>query len=166
MTLPVSACSLLFLGCPRLQYVGGGSDASGSAYVLMLQVLEQLELSVRSLGQDRCAKRFHNLLDRHRLAGELILGRATQAIRLALWHFSYSLLHSPYEPKGTHANRLQICIPIRRISATQNLWLMFRLPAYLLVISKVVPKIWARTNSAILPVLLCDRCRRVSVEGL
>ena len=46
------------------------------SYVLMPQVLKQLELAVGTLRKDGCAKRLHNLLNRHRLAGELILCRA------------------------------------------------------------------------------------------
>ena len=53
----------------------------------------------------------------------------------------------PDETKGAHAYGLKICIPVATFSGsdgkTQRL-------VYLLVISKVVPKIWARTNSAML----------------
>jgi hypothetical protein len=46
------------------------------SYILMPQVFEQLQLSVCSLGQDRCAEGLHNLLDSDRLSCELIFGRA------------------------------------------------------------------------------------------
>ena len=45
-------------------------------YILMAQMLEELQLSVRALGQDGGAERLHNLLDGHGLVRELILGRA------------------------------------------------------------------------------------------
>jgi hypothetical protein len=40
------------------------------------QVLEQLQLTVCALGQDRRAEGLHNLLDRNRRGSELVLGRA------------------------------------------------------------------------------------------
>lgn len=46
--------------------------------VLVPQVLEQLQLSVCSLGQDRGAERLHDLLDGDILSSELIFGRAIQ----------------------------------------------------------------------------------------
>jgi len=48
------------------------------AYILVLEVLKQLELAVCSLGEDRGAEWFHDLFDSNGLAGQLILGRATQ----------------------------------------------------------------------------------------
>jgi len=45
-------------------------------HVLVLQVLEQLELSVCALRQNRCAERLHDLLDGNILVGELIAGGA------------------------------------------------------------------------------------------
>ena len=48
------------------------------SYVLMPQVFKQLELAVGTLRKDGSAKRLHNLLNRHRLASELILCRATR----------------------------------------------------------------------------------------
>ena len=56
----------------------------------------------------------------------------------------------PYEPKGSHAHRLQVRVS-KLLSACALCSIASRPAAYLLVISKVVPKIWARTNSAILP---------------
>jgi hypothetical protein len=42
----------------------------------MLQVLQQLQLAIRPLGQDGSAKWLHDLLDGDALAGELVLGGA------------------------------------------------------------------------------------------
>lgn len=42
----------------------------------MAQVLKEFQLSVRALRQDRSAEWFHDLLDSHSLAGELVLCRA------------------------------------------------------------------------------------------
>jgi hypothetical protein len=39
----------------------------------MPQVLQQLQLSVRPLAQNRCRERLHDLLDRDRRVGQLIL---------------------------------------------------------------------------------------------
>lgn len=48
----------------------------------MPQVLEQLQFAVGALRQDRSAERLHDLLDRHRLAGELVLGRTASPMSL------------------------------------------------------------------------------------
>lgn len=48
----------------------------GEAHILVSEVLQELQLSVCALGQDRSAEGLHDLLDGHGLAGELILGRA------------------------------------------------------------------------------------------
>ena len=55
----------------RQQTKGGGRTN-----ILVLQVLQQLQLSVRSLGKHRCAERLHDLLDGDILVGELVSGRA------------------------------------------------------------------------------------------
>ncbi len=44
----------------------------------MTQVLEELQFSVCALRQDGSAEGFHNLLDSHSLAGELVLCGAMQ----------------------------------------------------------------------------------------
>lgn len=49
----------------------------------MLEMLQQLQLTVSPLGQDRSAEGLHNLLDRNMLSCELILGRAGGAVRTA-----------------------------------------------------------------------------------
>jgi len=46
------------------------------SYVLVAQVLEQLQLTVCALGQDGCAEGLHDLLDCDGRGSELILGRA------------------------------------------------------------------------------------------
>jgi hypothetical protein len=50
-----------------------------NAHILVAQMLEQLQLAVGSLGQDRSAEGLHDLLDRHRLVCELVLRRAAAA---------------------------------------------------------------------------------------
>jgi hypothetical protein len=57
----------------RDEDVGKGDD------VLVAQVLEKLELTVRPLGEDWGGERLHDLLDRHRGARKLVLGRADKA---------------------------------------------------------------------------------------
>ena len=61
--------------------------------------------------------------------------------------------HLPHEAERAHANGLEIGIPNLQ-SATLAIHQDLVMSSFLthrLVISKVVPKIWARTNSAILP---------------
>lgn len=50
-------------------------NAGCCPYVLVSQVLEQLQLAVGALRKDRSAEWLHDLLDRHGLAGELVLRR-------------------------------------------------------------------------------------------
>lgn len=51
----------------------------------MSEMLEQLQLSVGTLGQDRGAEGLHDLLDRDRLAGQLVSRRAIgDTFRLAV----------------------------------------------------------------------------------
>jgi len=44
----------------------------------MAKVLEQLQLAVGTLRENRSAERFHDLLDRDRLASQLIARRAVE----------------------------------------------------------------------------------------
>lgn len=64
--------------------------------------------------------------------------------------------NSPYQTKGTHAHGLQIRVPDAGVSPKCSFGdprrACFCCRPYLLVISKVVPKIWARTNSAMVKV--------------
>lgn len=45
----------------------------GVPHILMSQMLEELQLTVGSLGQDRCAERLHNLFDGDGLPSKLVL---------------------------------------------------------------------------------------------
>lgn len=47
-------------------------------YILMAEMLEQLELPVGAFRKDGGAKGFHDLLDCHCLASELVFGRAVR----------------------------------------------------------------------------------------
>lgn len=51
--------------------MAGGAIWS-SAYILMAQMLKQLQLSVGSLGQYWSTEGLHYFLDRHGLAGQLV----------------------------------------------------------------------------------------------
>lgn len=62
--------------------------------IFMSEMLEKLQFTVSSLGEDRCAKGLHNLLDSHGLVCELVFRRANEA-------------------KGAHADWLQISVPAR-----------------------------------------------------
>ena len=68
---------LMTCGCSADRRI---SALSAAAYVLMLEVLQQLQLSVCSLRQDRRAEGFHDLLHRNRLSGELVLRRAVRTL--------------------------------------------------------------------------------------
>jgi hypothetical protein len=125
-------------------------------------MLEKLQLSVGSLRQDRRAEWLHDLLDRHGLAGQLVARRAIgEAFRLARVSLQRDIQNQniPDEPEGSHAHRLEVRIPKKQISAKESMAGQ-RARANRLVISKVVPKIWDRTNSAILK----DRKRRAGKE--
>jgi hypothetical protein len=135
---------------------------AGKTHVLVTEMLEQLQLSVGSLRQDRRAEWLHDLLDRHGLAGQLVARRATgEVFRLAGVSLQRDIQNQniPDEPEGSHAHRLEVRIPKKQISAKESMAGQ-RARANRLVISKVVPKIWDRTNSAILK----DRKRRAGKE--
>lgn len=51
---------------------------SQQTYVLMAKMLQQLELTVGSLGEDWSTERLHDLLDCNGLSGELVLCGAEQ----------------------------------------------------------------------------------------
>ena len=63
----------------------GGVRGRGT-HILMLEVLKQLEFSVCALRKHRRAEGLHDLLDGHRLSGELVLGRAVPGIRTLFLH--------------------------------------------------------------------------------
>lgn len=111
----------------------------------MTKSLQQLQLTVCSLGQDRCRKGFHNLLDCHVHSSQLIFGRAI------LKYMSISCLLTrdhlyqtrPKAPMPTGCKSTYLF----------NLVFLFFFPLnnhyYLVVTSKTVPKIDNFTNSAI-----------------
>jgi len=110
------------------------------------QVLQQLEFSVCALGQYGCTEGLHDLFHGDGLAGQLIPRRAVRSS--ASGRVSRSSGHIPHQtkapiPTGCKSVYLQhrqfLCVSPRHGPG-----------AYLLVISKVVPKIWARTNSAMM----------------
>ena len=152
--------SLRLMTCCLFSEVSIWPRKGGKAYVLVAQVLEQLQLTVCALGQDGRAEGLHNLLDCDRRSSELILGRAVPVVS-ACPFVSSPEFDSPYKPEGSHTHRLQIRVPVvpvspcsSRLLASSPSTLFSRARAkrlvypYLLVISKVVPKIWALTNSA------------------
>lgn len=135
----------------------------------MLQMLEQLQLPVSPLGEDRRAERLHDLLHCYRLAGELILGRAAAGISdishpLAPTHSVAKTDHT--RPKAPMPTGWRSVYLHNRTSQSPSVSSSHHQPlhavaepagcAYLLVISNVVPKICARTNSAILSVNVVD----------
>lgn len=52
----------------------------GRIYIFVLEMFEQLQLSISPLGQNWSAERLHDLFDGNSLAGELILGRARRIL--------------------------------------------------------------------------------------
>ena len=121
------------------------------AHILMFEVLQQLQLSVCSLRQHRRAEGFHDLLHRNRLSGELVLRRAVRIVCQIPLYPQYVAV-----PLTRRARRLP-CQPaasqcIYRAISQYVCLSSEECPgpvSHLLVISKVVPKICARTNSAI-----------------
>lgn len=131
----------------------------------MFQMLQQLQFTVCSLGQDWRAEGLHNLLHSDALVGEVVFGGAVhkykhQSAPCISHGRGERLIIIPDQAKSAHPNRLEI-----RVSAQKELAiavakrghskrrfnsLVEGYPAYLDVISKVVPKIWARTNSAMM----------------
>jgi len=86
----------------------------------MLQVLQKLQFAVCSLGQDRRAEGFHNLLHSDALVGEVIFGGAVHKPRINQHHAS-TLSGAPIaegkrnivpnQAKGAHSNRLKVRVP-------------------------------------------------------
>jgi hypothetical protein len=78
-----------------------------STYVLVLEMLEELQLAVCPLGEDRCAEWLHNLLHGNGLAGKLIFGRAivvspsVRAFSFPAFSVSYTHQTSPKAPIPT-----------------------------------------------------------------
>lgn len=93
-----------------------GLHGRTKTYILVSQVLEQLQLTVCALGEDRRAEGLHDLLDGHRLAGQLVLCGTAGRVSLGAameeaWrgHGAASLL--PDQPEGAHADGLKIRVP-------------------------------------------------------
>lgn len=107
--------------------------------ILVLQVFEKLQLSVGALGQDRSAKGLHDLLDGDILVGELVAGRAGSRAQRQGQRIGPE---GTMEGSGSYQTRPKAPMPTGCRSE------------YLEVISKVVPKICARTNSAMVEELL------------
>ena len=84
--------------------------ADARSYVLVLEMLQQLELTVCTLGEHWRAERLHNLLDRHCLPGELILRRTVPGQTNTFHHCPEAALCLPDEPEGSHTDRLQVGI--------------------------------------------------------
>lgn len=104
--------------------------------IFVLEMLEQLQLAVCPLGEHRRAERLHDLLDGDILAGELVLGRAVCHIITC---------QPPLCPSARSGGRVLLETYHTKPKAPMPTgWRS----EYLEVISKVVPKIWARTNSA------------------
>jgi hypothetical protein len=115
-------------------------------------MLQELKLTICSFRKHGRAEGFHDLLDGNSLAGELIFSRAVPLRQLTiLFNAASSRVQIPDEPECTHTDGLQVGVPDRR---SINHFRRKRLNvAHLLVISNVVPKIWALTNSAILTIV-------------
>lgn len=94
------------------------------AHVFVLEVLEQLELTVCALGEHRSAEGLHDLLDGDILAGKLISGGTVEGTLSQLLSVIEGSLGSegedgrkrnaPDEAKSSHANRLEIRVPANR----------------------------------------------------
>lgn len=131
----------------------------------MAEMLEQLQLPVGSLGQNGGTEGLHDFFNRHWLCSQLVFGRAvvlmallacTLGLGVVLCDTGYNI---PDQSEGTHSHRLQFRIPRNQVSTNIPLDAPAKAPivniaeqgiANRLVISKVVPKIWARTNSAMM----------------
>jgi hypothetical protein len=108
-------------------------------------MLEQLQFSVGTLREDGGAEGLHDLLYGHGLAGKLVFGRAAKRSACRLPQRRVRLYQTrPKAPMPTGC---------RSVYLDEGQFRAKRIAGYmphLLVISKVVPKICARTNSAIL----------------
>jgi hypothetical protein len=93
-------------------------------HVLVSQVLEQLQLAVCPFRKHRGAEGLHDLLDGDALVGQLVPGRAGKGVKHSsaawTWVRQITIIEggsiSPNEPKGAHANWLEIGIPNPAIS--------------------------------------------------
>jgi hypothetical protein len=143
---------------------------SMTAHIFMPQVLEEFEFAVCAFRQNRGAEGFHNLLHSDGLAGQLV-SRGALRHRWSVSQISIALTGDdgklPDKTKSAHSHRLEIRVSGGELAAVSflpsfppplfisppsfhNINSERKEKSYRLVISKVVPKIWARTNSAIL----------------
>ena len=84
-------------------------------YVLVSEMLQELQFPICPLRQDRRAEGFHDLFDRHGLAGELILCGAVGGSARA-FPSEVGTGFIPDQPKGSHPDRLQVSVPGKSIS--------------------------------------------------
>jgi len=126
----------------------------------MLKVLQQLKFAVCPLCEDGRTERLHDFFNRDRLSSKLVFCRTGEAVS-KLAEIRVIMKHLPDKAESSHPNRLKIGIPTVELAMAPSPDVP--LPAtYRLVISNVVPKIWARTNSAMVYVACC--CRRGQVR--
>jgi hypothetical protein len=122
----------------------------------MSQVFEQFEFTIGSFGQDRCAEWFHDFLDGNRLACQLVLCRTTQfrpSHTTGKYHTSPNApiptgWRSTYLAQSQHRCLSGAQSQLGEITRSEHGAARYGL--YRLVISKQVPKICARTNSAMI----------------
>ena len=99
-------------------------------------MLEQLQFSVCALGQDRRAEGLHDLLDGHGLARELILGRAARN-----QHANGTLSAKDERTKRGQRRPYPLAAGQCTFAMSAGPISQCGVPAHLLVISNVVPKI-------------------------
>ncbi len=110
-------CSRLVSVRASVRQWGAEAGASGKPYILVLEVLEELELTVGPLGKDWCAERLHDLFDGDILACELVSGRAVGGER-RLAECLPGAIHDgvrpllPDQSKSAHTDRLEIRVPM------------------------------------------------------
>lgn len=140
----------------RIQCSSG--SIAGSTDVFMAEMFQQLQLPISALGQHGSAEGLHDLLDRDWLGSQLVFRRTiSMASRLAHKPRDGSSCDTgcniPDQSECTHSHWLQFRIPKSRVSSehtARGCASPASRTANRLVISKVVPKIWARTNSAMM----------------
>ena len=116
--MKISLREMIYPQCKFLRYQR--SYAWSKAYILVSQMLQELELSVGALGEDGCAEGLHDLLDGDILVGELIASRA--AVTLTEATSSMGLCgcfseHIPDKTESSHPHRLKIRVSIEDIES-------------------------------------------------
>jgi hypothetical protein len=112
--------SLSEMTCRESALYSVAAVAGPKTHILMLQVLQELQFAVCSLGQDWRAERLHNLLHSDALVGEVIFGGAVHKNA----HQSAPCINTsrspiagekvnivPNQAKGAHSNRLKVRVP-------------------------------------------------------